>query len=383
MTSKMGIYDRDIELLLGKEPKSPSGDQYFLSVYLSTRSVTTKTVQQQLLSQIREAFKKHKAASKNKKAKEKLLNVVQDHLEKLDTLERGIALFVEILPGKVGYTKILLIDHYPKNEYSINSVFDLDQLVAINSRYHEAIVVQIAKDETVLYSYDTGGIEEIDRVHNQYGTDRTPHYAERYSPTRGQSLVHGTGAKKTERAKEEARKRYVNELVIPLINNHTKNQLPDYILILCTVAFTDISEGLVNDISKRFPKTQILSEQKNIKTKTDLREFVEKRLKKERELKRSRRLMDAERNIDQFVRGWEEVTLATRMGRISRLFINPTAKKSGYVLDRKLPYTYAVKGSRQVSNISPWVVRAVIQMDGVIHLLGEETDYPVAAELRY
>ncbi|MGC9322382.1 MAG: hypothetical protein ACP5FY_09100, partial [Kosmotogaceae bacterium] len=92
----------------------------------------------------------------------------------------------------------------------------------------------------------------------------------------------------------------------------------------------------------------------------------------------------AQENFDKYVEGWTEVSKAANDRRIDTLFINPLERKRGYVLDRELVYTHAVKESREVRNVGPWIVRSVINNDGKVVVVDKELlQSEIAARLRY
>ena len=54
------------------------------------------------------------------------------------------------------------------------------------------------------------------------------------------------------------------------------------------------------------------------------------------------------------------------------------------MLGRELVYTHAVKDSREVRNVGPWIVRSVVNNDGKVVVVDKELlDCEIAARLRY
>lgn len=55
----------------------------------------------------------------------------------------------------------------------------------------------------------------------------------------------------------------------------------------------------------------------------------------------------------------------------------------GYVLNKDLVFTRAVKNTKLVQNIAPWIVRKVVSSGGTVSFIPESAKTPIAAKLRY
>ncbi|MHC5879842.1 hypothetical protein ACYT69_13035, partial [Streptococcus pyogenes] len=75
---------------------------------------------------------------------------------------------------------------------------------------------------------------------------------------------------------------------------------------------------------------------------------------------------------DRYAQDWNDVARMANDRRIDTLFINPLVRKRGYILDKELVYTRAVKDSREVRNIGPWIVRSVTASNGKIVVVNGE-----------
>jgi hypothetical protein len=127
-------------------------------------------------------------------------------------------------------------------------------------------------------------------------------------------------------------------------------------------------------------RTRINTESVNI------REFIIDEVNKAKK-KNKRELIKALKSEPKiFVQGWKEVTDAARLAKVSTLFLHPGLTKKGYLSRPDMIYTYPVKGSMKIKNISPWLVMNVSNKGGDIKIVDSTESLlknDVSAKLRY
>jgi hypothetical protein len=339
-----------------------------------------------LLAKLRES-------DKTKSIEEDFLNIttrVKETLDKIENFDKGLAIFIRINPVEISTkinVKIIPLPKSPKKETVISEIYDLDQLIWINNYSPQSLVTVITKKDVQLFSFRNTDLELLKQERNPYVISEPNEYKEQFSPTTSDKIVHGTGGKNTERQKDKVASKFietVQKLILALLDEESKCK---YSIVFYSSNFEEYIQDLENSIKEQ---TQIktISKNKQIKSHPELLKNTQEVIDQYRTTKIKEALEYTKSNPGLFANGWYEVAEAARHRKIKTLFIIPDIEKKGYIVKNKKGtqiYTYPVRNSTLIPNISPWIVTNAIENGGEIMTLPQKDllKKDIAALLRY
>lgn len=390
----MGPYSETISKLLdSSQPRTES--VYFLSAYLPKNNRNKAEVKKHIKSHLFEAFRNHPELKKDKDLRHEVIRAVQEKVDLLDALRRGLAIFVRIDLGELrgesvslagDNVEVLALNREPKREVRIEDTYDVDQLVWMNNIAAMALVISLRGKEARLYHVDLSGIEPERKEEVPVELEREPEYLEGYAPIDFRELYHGTGADKLSRMREMEREQLIND-VKEVINSPAVPCKCEFLVIFASSAFSTLVSKLTNDATVAPRGTEVIVEHKNIEDEKELKVEAQKKIAQAQEGRKKRLLSRAQESPKQYVEGWQNVADAAREGSIAALFVKPDLEMKGYVLDGEIPHLQKYPGTRPVNNLAPWIVRRVVQTGGEVVVLrgSNNTDEvpDIAAFLRY
>lgn len=381
----MKLSKKTIKKLLSTIEKE---ENFFLSVYLPiTPEVMNRPLSKELgrrLSSLsREALKKHHLLKKQDKLRDELTQKIERKVSREESFKKGISLFA-VLPTKGEQKVKLFLFHLPyssEKEVNIATSFDVDQLIWMQNRVENAVVLEIKRSEAKIYSLQEGDFSLLLRKKNEYRSAKVKEKKEglkRAKLGKGKKAYYGTGENKIQKGKEKENRLFLNDLKESLRSTSSLNKKSEYLIVFYSEPFQEIIKPFVgkNSLKSHFePMLVKKSFQNEEELKRAALEIID-----EHQTKITKSLMEEyKRTPEKFKKGWEEVLKAARLKKIKTLFIHPKAEKKGCVDESFLPYTSQNK-CRVVENIAPWLVKIVFESGGEVRVVKENE---VQAGLRF
>lgn len=385
----MGYLDNHINNLLDLECRSSSKDCYFLSFYLPVANLNNKEIQKQVKSLLHEGFLKiganQQISEPFKKAKENLIPIFENEINQLLSPQKGLAGFMIFNPNKKPNdknTEIIIIStgKEPFREVAINKVFDLDQLVWLNYIETDALFLSLNRNEAKFWTVDGSSANLVKQVENKYLLEEDKEHLEEFAPTKGSSIVHGTGSNKPDIREEKRDEYFLNDLK-ELLKKDGLATGHKYLIVSFSNYFRNSIDQLVNSLKTIFPHMIVITTDKSLNDKdkifTETQEIIKQITKKTI----NEELAKAKENYNQYLDNFEEITKASRDKNIFKLFFKPDLEKPGWVENGKYIFIEKRPQGRKVKNILPWLVKNVVESGGEIYLLPENDEGDLSANL--
>ncbi len=377
----MGYLDNHINNLLGLECRSSGKDCYFLSFYLPVSGLNNNKIQQQIKSLLHEGFIKIDANQQIpeplRKTKESLIPIFENKINELSSPQKGLAGFAMFNPNKKPDNEgneIIIVStrKEPFREISISKVFDLDQLVWLNFIETDALFLSLNRNEAKIWTVNGNSTNLIKQIENEYLIEEDKEHLEEYSPTKGSSIIHGTGSNKPNIRAEKRDENFLNDLK-ELLKKDNLTVGHKYLIISFSSYFRNSIDPLINELKNIFPKMIITTTDKSLNDKDKI--FAETHEKINRITKETidEELSKAKENYNQYLDNFEDITKASRDRNLFKLFFKPDLEKPGWIEEDYIFIEKRPRG-RKVKNILPWLVKNVIESGGEIYLLPKDDE---------
>jgi len=382
--------EKELQRLLGVETEIKS-DSYLLSLYFPLENIGRIDAEKHVRSLILEAMRSDEKLAGLGKLHQKIAETVVLKMGNTADLGVGLAVFLQFSAGEssreqsVGEVNLLALSRRPDREIYVGKTFDLDQLIWLTNSAVEALVLSLRREEAVLYMLEREKLLEIAVLENEFIQEREKEYLEGYSPSPSAGAVyHGSDSEKIERLKDEENRRFLQHVASVLKEEERTPRDADFIIVFYSSSFGEFIERIEDEVRFTLPAAHSVLIQKNITQEKQLLSESVKIVREEKPEIARELLKKARENHDRYAQDWNDVARMANDRRIDTLFINPLVRKRGYILDKELVYTRAVKDSREVRNIGPWIVRSVTASNGKIVVVnGEVLESGIAARLRY
>lgn len=376
----MGYLDNHINNLLDLECRSTSKDCFFLSFYLPVANLNNKEIQQQIKSLLHEGFIKIDATQQIpehlRKTKEDLIPIFENKINELSSPQKGLAGFAVFNPDKKPDDEgdeiiIVSIRREPFREISISRVFDLDQLVWLNYIETDALFLSLNRNEAKFWTVNGNSANLIKQVKNEYLIEEDKEHLEEYSPTKGSSIIHGTGSNKTDIRAEKRDEHFLDDLK-ELLKKDALTSGHKYLVISFSNYFRNSIDQLISELKTIFPKMIITTTDKSLSDKDKIFTETQEIINQITRETINKELSKAKENYSQYLDNFEDITKASRDRNIFKLFFKPDLEKPGWIESKDYIFTEKRPQGRKVKNILPWLVKNVIESGGEIYLLPEE-----------
>jgi hypothetical protein len=380
----MQTSERIIQQLL----EQSSDKFYYVSLYLPINGITKLEIKKRLKSLLLTALRDSDTIGNYSRLHTKLLNNVLSLIESSDIEGKGLAIFSYFDPLehekrdqeiKDKQTTIILLDQIPIAEYYTGNTFDIDQLVFL-SHTPKSLIVLLEANSAKLYSLHGSHAELISSLENDERYEKEKEYIHTYSPTRGDQVFHGTGSSNLERLELQESREFLDKVEAFIFSTEIKDL--DYLFVFHSKSITELLNDFRKSVISKIKVSEIVIEP-HIFRDGDVKDIIRKLVEEKQTGKIESRLDEAKEDFKRFSSGWKNVTRNARDGKVETLFIKPELKRAGYVSGKSLPYTYPAKGSKLVNNISPFLVRNVVQSGGSVVVLDGNKETEIAAHLRY
>jgi len=389
-TLRKAQMEKELQRLLGVETEIKS-DSYLLSLYFPLENIGRIDAEKHVRSLILEAMRSDEKLAGLGKLHQKIAETVVLKMGNTADLGVGLAVFLQFSAGEssreqsVGEVNLLALSRRPDREIYVGKTFDLDQLIWLTNSAVEALVLSLRREEAVLYMLEREKLLEIAVLENEFIQEREKEYLEGYSPSPSAGAVyHGSDSEKIERLKDEENRRFLQHVASVLKEEERTPRDADFIIVFYSSSFGEFIERIEDEVRFTLPAAHSVLIQKNITQEKQLLSESVKIVREEKPEIARELLKKARENHDRYAQDWNDVARMANDRRIDTLFINPLVRKRGYILDKELVYTRAVKDSREVRNIGPWIVRSVTASNGKIVVVnGEVLESGIAARLRY
>ncbi|MFH1451443.1 MAG: hypothetical protein ABIF89_02435 [bacterium] len=362
-------YNSAIKLLLEKETDADKASVYFLSVYIPTEDYGQEEGRATIKSFILNALCNHKELKKNPWIHQRILDSVEAKINLLKGVGEGLAIFAKFnirkeIKGEnenfLGEIVIFLLHRRPIKEVTISKIFNLDQLIWIDTVAIQGVILNLSSRNCDIYKIDSEIWELIGQEKNKFVSDAKTN-------------------------KYEENKKFFH-YILRIIRKELGFQAQfDYFIIFYSVTFDEIVRETEKSICKYFPRANLVLIDKYFKDKTNLKKQAFATLKnKQKEISQELHKM-IKTYPDKYVEGWEKVAAASRGRNVETLFVSPGARQKGFILQRNLVYVNALENAKPVANIVPWLVRSIFQLKGevVFYRNAQTKNFPlIVARLR-
>ncbi len=389
----MVSYDQYLKVLAEKEQSPKNEAEYlFLTVYFPSQNFPKNRLKKELKSFILVKLRTNKKINSSQISKA-IMNQVNQALDSLESLPRGLAFFARFNPEKYSGQKeksipednfiFIPLEKNPQKEAFLGSRFDLDQLVWLADKGIDGLVFQINQKEANIYVYDDHRLFPVANQKNPFDKDEDKHYLEKFSPINFKGIFHGTGEDNLAKKEREENKLFLKKLKRFVKDRADLTESFDYLIINWSTRFVKLNSNFPQELTAFFPKTKLILIDKNITSQKQLEKLVIKKTDQERRKSIKKQLKEAKEKFSHYQDEWQKILTAANQGRIQKLFIKPVINKKGYVAWDNRIYNYPVKGSRLVDNIAPWLVHEVLASGGDIVILDPKIkgNFPKAAVL--
>lgn len=387
-----------IKELLSKESLINRENKYYLSFYMPLTEENKDDIKTYIKSKLLKALRKNEDLSDMTKLHERILDKVFLVLSKGKSLDisNGLGIFIEFNAYKqekgrmdeIKDSNLHIVDfsRTPKEEIFIGNIYDIDQLIWMSNVHSEALILSVNENSADIYEMEGDLINRVKTYENDMATEEKE-FVRVYSPAGKLAATHGTGGNVIERRKDKALKIFFDNVVNKVKQEFFYGSAPEYFIIFYSSSYSGIVNSYMNESHVSDENTTTITIDKNIDNKEDILSISRKEIKKSYKSEKKDVFQLAQEEFPFYTEGWLEVTKAANKGKVSILFIKPTAKKEGY-LEPEIEevYTYPRKDSIQIPNVSPWVVRQVLNNGGKLIILRgkrHNNSPDVAAKLRY
>jgi hypothetical protein len=392
----MSTYSTEITKLLDQEAEKIKSSVYFFSAYFPAKHYSKLQLRKRLKSLVLTTFRKHRSLKNFSRLHRRLVEKITHKINRIKELEKGLAIFVkfnarkqqkgrleEILDENV---MIIPLTREPKKETYLGKIFDLDQLIWIDKTAIDALILNLNRQTCDFYTLEGDDFRKYTQLKNKFIKERENEYLEKFAPPSRQGTYYSTGSDKTARAKLEENSKFISQIKEYLKTRRGLQVRFDYLIVFYSANFAGLIKAYERDIKTIFSSFTPIFVAKNIQNENQLKQEALNQIKKLQKTVYTDLLELAKENFNLYAQGWNKVAKADRLKKIDTLFIKPTVKKKGYLLNKEFIYTYPVKDSRMVRNIAPWLVRNVVDASGRIVVIKDSSIMPneeVVAKLRY
>lgn len=383
-------YSAVVSELLAKQTGELTPQTMFLTIYLSNDSQSVNQLKLPLKSAIQQAFHQDEQTKHALRLEEQIIDPVLSELDKLDDLKQGVAVFIKfelIRDKKVKLEGVNLVplESGVVDSTTLASAYNLDQLLLSVYQNERSVLVDLHRDEYQVYLFDEHQLEHVQQTENKFMEKVPDDYSDNFSPIDGKEALHyKTGTDVYQKRVIKQNELFLNQLEEYLLQEF--NIKDRRLIVFYSDQFDEVIHSLREKLEDRLGEENVYLKNKTIRDEEQLRDEAIKLDKKLRKQAIDRTLESLKEDYYQVKTGWTDVTKAVRYGQVRQLFIKADVKKQGFILDEGLVFTYPAKGTHQVDNIAPWLIKSVVVQGGQVFAIdGEEyEDYPqVAARLRY
>lgn len=381
----MPSYEQYLQTLVEKEETGGGQGKNFLTIYFPTENYPKERLKQEIKSFVTTTIKRNDDTDVSSRDYQPIIDQIEKTIDELDLLPNGLAFFAQLDRDEFLY---IPLEEVPQKEATVNSRFDLDQLVWLSDRGIDALVFQINQNEANIYAFDNSQLYPAVQRENIYNEQRAQEYIGKFSFS-GYQMLFSSAEDARQKREREANKKFLKSLKSFVKENANMAESFDFLIINWSSNFVKLNTSFGEDLKAFFPKTRLVVIQKNITDRDYLEEVVGEKIRREKVALVEQELADARENFAHYREEWQPILSAANEGRIQKLFIQPVIRKRGYVVDQTYIYNYPAKNSRLVDNIAPWLVHQVLNIDGEVIVLDREARRKIknapkaAALLRY
>ena len=373
-----------IQKLFSQEAHDAQG-VYLLTLYVDTFDETRSDVETSVKSFLKDGFEKNKTLEKEHDVRKKLWEGIFQKLKNKEYFKRGLGIFARFsVEEEILDLEVVDLHVSPETDVYVGKDYNLDQLFWINNLTKNSIVLNLQFNHAEIYTLQG---EDLTLKENlEYDLEKDfKEYKQKFSPTKGSEIYHGTGESNKERQNFEFLKLFFSDVVDILKKYESKLSDVEYIIVFRSSFFDVISDYMQKQITKVFSLVPVVLT-KRIEDESSLQKESKKALHDAQVASQEKLLENSKENYDLLAQGWDEVCEASKLGRIENLFFVMNVKKEGYIGSDGFVYTSAVENSKKVENILPRLIKQTLEHGGNIYVFKDNeelTEKGVIAGLRF
>jgi len=386
----MKKYSETINKLLTQEEM---GGYFYFSCYLPIKDKSKKEINKKIKFVFKDAFADNLKTKRLKKIPRTIISKATSWVENQERLNKGIAFFCKFkkkndLKKAVKDENLIIVSlqRAPKKEASLGKTYDLDQLIWINNSNLDSLIFHIERIKADIYFLDRRKLKKIKKIDNDYAKREKDEALDKYTAVQDKGAFFGMGKDTRDKRHKKQNQLFLNKIIKELKEDKKLSIHFESLVVFYSHSFDKIIENFKDKLRRQAKCSWPIFVNKVFKKKELLRKEAIRKLKKhKKKLKKKFLEKIKEEEHDLYVEGWEKVAEASRDKKIDTLFIDPLAKKDGYVFQKDLVYTFVKKEARKVGNIGPWIVKSVIKSSGQVVVFQDKfKELPeIAARLRY
>jgi hypothetical protein len=381
-------------VLLDREAEGRRSDSLFLSAYHPASHITPLELRKALRYLIVGALRKDERTASLPGVHEHIVEKVNGLIAPDEDAGMGAGAYVKFRAGthrkqeKIPDSDVTAVrfSRVPRREVHIAETFNLDQLIWMANAAVTALVLNLKKDRCDIFTLEDGDIRMVTEKENVFVRfQRDQDIGGHSAATRGKSY-RGTAHDKTDRKVIQGEKRFVKQLATFLRRDKRLKAGFGYVVVFHSKIFSSLVEHILDNPPNGLTNSTFIPVAKNVRTTERLQQEALQTVERCRRSEKQASLKAAREDHVRYAEGFKDVSKASRAKSIETMFIRYGATRRGYVLGKDLVYTHPVKGSRLVRNITPWLIRSVMQSKGNILILKDDlfADEPdISSRLRY
>lgn len=393
----MATYNNIITKLIS-QIKPVNSHEYYLSLYYPTILYDVYELKKKVKSEVIACFRNHEDLKDNNQLHQivvaKLQSVI-DSMYGFETLPKGIGIFVDIRPDDIVRNKqknisdddilIVPLHRKPREEVTLEKVYDVDQLVWTSAIPDDAFIVNICSDDAEIYSFNDDELRFIHKFETPYTETFKPQYQNSFRGAGTGSIIFGGSHDKHDRDIETTHERFLMDVVADIKKDETFQKPVDFLIMFHPQSHTKFMEKAISELSPAMPLIgEIINCPKQPQTPEQIKKFVQDVIEEKRKKLYENLLKNAESLKNNYSTDLETIVSASREKKIATLFVHYNLEKEGFIQNSEYIYIEPFMDAIRIKNIIPWLIKNVHDANGRIVVFKNTENKPqISAVFRY
>jgi hypothetical protein len=380
------------------EGKHQLNGRYLVSLYQPLAKLSITESATHIKSILLHSIRSHPTLAPMTQLHEKLVDQIIKEVKPLAQTTPGIACFFVFDAEAIERTRsrerdlskhfellLITLQVEPMQRVYLGRTFDLIPLLSALQQQQAALAIQLENKSAKIYSLIGSEWQQLVEKENIYNEPTDKEYLQAYNANRPGTIFHSTGSENIARRQISANKALLSDVEKELkrIINKQAPSWKDVVIYMAPDFLPFAPDWATSLLTSLMDRSPILVDN-TMPPPDEISQHALQTLKQHHltELKQRLKAYDRDKNL---VLGWQEVTSAVRERRVETLYINPDAKKAGFLIANSLPYTYPVGESRRIHNLAPWLTKIVLESSGEVipTTLDPISEKEVGAEIRW
>jgi hypothetical protein len=361
-----------ITKLVEEKDYSPSSKTFLISLYIDAYGAPRSDVYTVLNSYLKKGFSKVKELKKKHLKRDEVQVDIERELDVMESFNRGVGIFAKFsLENKETEIKIFDSPVQFTNDVFVGKVYKVDQLVWASNLITTSLVINLERKEASINELRDDIFSEVEVFENKYIDPEAREYQEKFRPTVHDKVLHGTGDIGKQREAKEDNRRFFMDVYETFKERFEDLSGYEYVVLFHSDSYDPLVEEMKETITNDYNVDLVL---KSVQP-DEIENLGEKAKEVIRDLKKDSKIehLEISKSVpDRYAEGFKEVADASRFRKIDTIYVKKGVKKSGYIANDNLIYTYPVKDSDKVKDISPWLFKNVLENSGQLYVFEDD-----------